>query len=61
MIDFENLARMIAQRYISVQKHPTLDLSIYNYTDKAQYGSPVLPERKTGRSPHRAVVRPRHF
>ncbi len=37
MIDFENLARMIAQRYISVQKHPTLDLSIYNYTDKAQY------------------------
>lgn len=37
MIDFENLTRMIEQRYISVQKHPTLDLYIYNYTDKAQY------------------------
>lgn len=37
MIDFENLARMIEQRYINVHKHPTLDLYIYNYTDKAQH------------------------
>ncbi|MGI8856122.1 MAG: RNA ligase [Thermomicrobiales bacterium] len=37
MIDFENLHRMIEQRYISVQKHPKLDLYIYNYADKAQY------------------------
>lgn len=37
MIDFKNLEKMIAERYISVQKHPNLDLFIYNYTQKAQF------------------------
>ena len=31
------LDRMIEEKYISVQKHPDLDLYIYNYTPKAQY------------------------
>lgn len=37
MINFENLDKMIAEKYISVQKHPTLDLYIYNYTQRAQF------------------------
>jgi RNA ligase len=37
MIDFNNLQKMIEQKYISVQKHPTEDLWIYNYTQKAQF------------------------
>lgn len=28
---------MIEEKYISVQKHPSLDLYIYNYTQKAQF------------------------
>src|SRR3990167_1881441 len=36
-IDKENLQKMIEERYISVQKHPTEDLYIYNYTQKAQF------------------------
>lgn len=31
------LQQLIADRYISVQKHPTADLFIYNYTPKTQY------------------------
>ncbi|MDQ6908425.1 MAG: 2'-5' RNA ligase [Chloroflexota bacterium] len=63
MIDRENLARMIAQRYISVQKHPTLDLSIYNYTDKAQYARVWNPETLACRGlimdgAHHVVARP---
>lgn len=32
-----DLQQLIADRYISVQKHPTANLFIYNYTPKAQY------------------------
>ncbi len=63
MIDFENLQRMIAQRYINVQKHPTLDLYIYNYTDKAQYERVWNTETLTCRGlildgAHHVVARP---
>lgn len=37
MIDFNNLQKMIDEKYISMQKHPELDLFIYNYTQKAQF------------------------
>jgi RNA ligase len=37
MIDFINLQKMIDEKYISVQKHPSADLYIYNYTQKAQF------------------------
>ncbi len=33
----ERLQPLVDQHYVSVQKHPTLDLWIYNYTQKAQY------------------------
>lgn len=36
-MEVELLDKMIEQGYISVQKHPTEDLFIYNYTKKAQY------------------------
>jgi T4 RnlA family RNA ligase len=32
-----NLQKMIDEKYISVQKHPTEELYIYSYTEKAQY------------------------
>lgn len=32
-----NLQKYIDEKYISVQKHPTKDLYIYNYTQKAQF------------------------
>jgi len=31
------LQQLITDRYVSVQKHPTADLFIYNYTPKTQY------------------------
>lgn len=31
------LQPFIDDKYISVQQHPTCDLFIYNYTEKAQY------------------------
>lgn len=37
MIDFTNLQKMVDQGFISVQKHPTEDLFIYNYTQKCQF------------------------
>lgn len=37
MIDFDKVRQRIAEGYISVQKHPTDDLFIYNYTQKAQF------------------------
>lgn len=37
MIDFKNLQKMIDEKYISVQKHPTEALFIYNYTQRAQF------------------------
>src|ERR1035437_5818205 len=36
-INVDNLKKMIDEKYISVQKHPDLDLFIYNYTQKAQF------------------------
>lgn len=33
----KNLQKYIDEKYISVQKHPTEDLYIYNYTQKAQF------------------------
>lgn len=36
-LNFETLDKLIADQYINVQKHPTLDLYIYNYSHKAQY------------------------
>ena len=38
LLDPTHLAEMVAERYIRVQRHPTLPLRIYNYTEKAQYG-----------------------
>ena len=37
MIDFTNLQKMVNEKCISVQKHPTEDLYIYNYTQRAQF------------------------
>src|SRR5260221_3774926 len=37
MINFDNLDKMITEKYISVQKHPTLDLYIYNYSQRTQF------------------------
>lgn len=36
-INSRNLQKMIDEKYISVQKHPELDLYIYNYTQSAQF------------------------
>lgn len=36
-MDSNNLKKLIDEKYISVQKHPTENLFIYNYTQKAQY------------------------
>jgi len=36
-LNLQNLDKRIAEKYINVQKHPTLDLYIYNYSHKAQY------------------------
>jgi RNA ligase len=38
ILDPAHLATMVAERYIRVQRHPTLPLRIYNYTEKAQFG-----------------------
>lgn len=37
ILDPTNLQKMIVGKYISEQKHPTLDLTILNYTQKAQF------------------------
>jgi len=37
MLDFYNLDKMITEKLISVQKHPALDLYIYNYTQRAAF------------------------
>ena len=34
----ELLQKMLEERFVSVQKHPTADLFIYNYTQRAQFG-----------------------
>lgn len=33
----DRIRKLVAGRYISVAKHPQLDLFIYNYTAKSQY------------------------
>lgn len=37
MLNHAELQQLIAERYVSVQRHPTADLFIYNYTPKTQY------------------------
>lgn len=39
-----DLQKYIDDKYISVQKHPTADLYIYNYTQKAQFDRVWTPE-----------------
>jgi hypothetical protein len=36
-IDLDAIARQVEQGYINVQKHPTADLRIFNYSQRAQY------------------------
>ena len=36
-VDLGKLNSLVDEKYLSVQKHPTEDLLIYNYTPKAQY------------------------
>lgn len=44
MLDFNKIDELISQKYISVQKHPTLDLRILNYTPKCQFEKNWVPE-----------------
>lgn len=37
LLDMNELGEMISQKYIRVQAHPLLPLSIYNYTEQAQF------------------------
>jgi RNA ligase len=37
MEHYSDLEQLIADRYVSIQRHPTADLFIYNYTPKTQY------------------------
>jgi len=37
--ELTDLQAMIAGGFITARKHPRFDLTIYNYTDKAQYGN----------------------
>lgn len=37
-INPQGLAEMVESGYVSARRHPTLPLTIYNYTAKAQYG-----------------------
>ena len=37
LVDLDKLNSLVEQHYLSVQKHPTEDVLIYNYTQKAQY------------------------
>lgn len=48
-IDVEALQPFIDQKYIGVQHHPTSDLHIYNYTQKAQFDRVWTPETTTCR------------
>jgi T4 RnlA family RNA ligase len=43
-VDLNKINKAIEERLISVQKHPTADLWIYNYTEKAQYDHVWTPE-----------------
>ena len=37
-IDLKKYSSLVDEHYLSVQKHPTADLWIWNYTAKCQYG-----------------------
>jgi RNA ligase len=37
MLDISKIKELVEQKYINVQKHPSLDLYIYNYSQKCQY------------------------
>lgn len=41
---FEEIEKLVERRYISKEKHPALDLHIYNYTSKTQYEARWTPE-----------------
>jgi RNA ligase len=43
-INKKKIDKLVEQRAISVQKHPTADLWIYNYTEKAQFDHIWTPE-----------------
>ena len=49
LFDQDQLAEMIREGYVRVQHHPTLPLSIYNYTEQAQYGRVWNPVTTTCR------------
>ena len=42
-IDLPDLQELISEKYISVQKHPTEDFYIYNYTQKTQFDGKWIP------------------
>lgn len=44
MIDFDAIQAQIESGYISVQRHPSADLRIFNYTAKAQFDWHWTPE-----------------
>lgn len=37
-LDLDNLKKRVSEGYIRAQKHPALDITLYNYAEKAQYG-----------------------
>ena len=43
-VDRATLDSLVEQHYLSVQKHPTSDLLIYNYTPRCQYERYWTPE-----------------
>ncbi|MBA2451371.1 MAG: 2'-5' RNA ligase [Chloroflexi bacterium] len=45
-IPIDAIEELVAQRYVSVQKHPTADLYIYNYTPKAAWEKRWTPETR---------------
>lgn len=62
-MNFENLDKLIADKYINVQKHPTLDLYIHNYSHKCQFDSAWCEETESCRGlimdgERRVIARP---
>jgi RNA ligase len=45
-LDWGRVRELVAQRYISEQRHPTAPLTIFNYTQKAQYERVWTPETR---------------
>lgn len=44
MLDWDEVRRLVGERYISAQRHPTASLTIHNYTQKAQFARLWTPE-----------------